>query len=160
MSQPREQRIDNEDRRILSLIQRDCFLPAEQIAHDTGMSASSVQRRIRRMREDGVIQAQVAVVDAKKVGLPLTFVLSIEIEKERKELLAQLRRWLSREDAVQQAFYVTGSADLFLIVLAKDVEAYDAITQRMVEENPNIRRITTSVTLQTYKSGLYVPTEE
>lgn len=112
------------------------------------------------MREDGVIQAQVAVVDAKKVGLPLTFVLSVEIEKERKELLAQLKRWLSREEAVQQAFYVTGSADLFLIVLAKDVEAYDAITQRMVEDNPNIRRITTSVTLQTYKSGLYVPTEE
>lgn len=150
--------LDNEDRKILGIIQRDCSTPSEQIASDTGMSASSVQRRIRKMREDGIIQGQVTLVDAKKLGYPLTFLAALEIERERKELLSQLRRWLDKEDAVQQAIYVTGAADIILIVIAQDVEAYDAITQRLLENNPNVRRITTSVALQTYKRGLYVPT--
>jgi Lrp/AsnC family leucine-responsive transcriptional regulator len=150
--------LDRGDRRILSILQRDCFTPADQIAEETGMSASSVLRRIRKMRDDGVIQGQVMIVDARKVGMPLTFVTALEIERERKDLLSQLKRWLDKEDSVQQAIYTTGSADVYLIVVAKSVEAYDAITQRLVEENPNIRRVTTSVALQTYKRGLYVPT--
>jgi len=112
------------------------------------------------MRDDGVILGQVTIVDAKKVGMPLTFVTALEIERERKDLLAQLKRWLDKEDSVQQAIYTTGSADVYLIVVAKNVEAYDAITQRLVEENPNIRRVTTSVSLQTYKRGLYIPAED
>lgn len=152
--------LDRGDRRILSFLQRDCLVPAELIAEKTGMSASSVLRRIRKMREEGVIQGQVTVVDAKKVGVPLTFVTALEIERERKDLLSQLRKWLDREDSVQQAIYTTGSADVYLIILARDVESYDAITQRLVEENPNIRRLTTSVALQTYKRGIFVPTED
>ncbi|WP_220459501.1 Lrp/AsnC family transcriptional regulator, partial [Pseudomonas sp. MD195_PC81_125] len=152
--------LDRGDRRILAILQRDCLTPADQIADETGMSASSVLRRIRKMRDDGVILGQVTIVDAKKVGMPLTFVTALEIERERKDLLAQLKRWLDKEDSVQQAIYTTGSADVYLIVVAKNVEAYDAITQRLVEENPNIRRVTTSVSLQTYKRGLYIPTED
>lgn len=159
MSQTTTRKLDAEDRQILEIIQRDCLTPAEQIAFDTNMSASSVQRRIRRMRDDGIIQRQVAVVDAKKLGYPLTFIAALEIERERKELLVQLKRWLERETAVQQALYVTGAADIFLIVIAPDVEAYDEITQRLLEDNTNVRRLTTSVALQTYKRGLFVPTD-
>jgi DNA-binding Lrp family transcriptional regulator len=152
--------LDRGDRRILTILQRDCLTPAEQIAETTGMSASSVLRRIRKMREEGVIEGQVCVVNAKKVGVPLTFVAALEIERERKDLLSKLRKWLDREDSVQQAIYTTGSADVYLIILAKDVESYDEITQRLVEENPNIRRLTTSVALQTYKRGLFVTAED
>lgn len=69
-------------------------------------------------------------------------------------------RLLEREDAVQQAIYVTGAADVFLIIAARDVEAYDQITQRLVMENPNVRRVTTSVALQTFKRGLLVPIDD
>jgi DNA-binding Lrp family transcriptional regulator len=58
---------------------------------------------------------------------------------------------------VQQVYYVTGTADLVMIVTAESVEDYDALTARLVAENPNVRRVTTSVALHTFKRGLSVP---
>jgi Lrp/AsnC family leucine-responsive transcriptional regulator len=150
--------LDRADRRILSILQLDCLTSAEQIAENIGLSASSVLRRIKKLRTEGLIQGQVCILDAKKLGITLTFVTALEIERERKDLLAQLKNWVQREASIQQAFYTTGSADLYLIVVAKDVESYDDITLRLVTENPNVRRVTTSLTLQTYKNGIALPT--
>ena len=151
------QELDGFDCKILELVQRDCSLAAEVIAERVGLSTSAVQRRLKRMRRQGVIVAQVAVVDAKLVGRPLTFIAAAEIERERPELLQALRRWLAAEDSLQQVYYVTGAADLVMVIVAESVEAYDAITARLVADNPNVRRVTTSVALHTFKRGLFVP---
>lgn len=79
------------------------------------------------------------------------------MERERPELLTQLRRWLFEEPNVQQAFYVTGEADFMLVVTAPDTETYDALMTRMVTENPNIRRFTTNVALGLVKRGSSIP---
>ncbi|WP_240635659.1 Lrp/AsnC family transcriptional regulator [Pseudomonas laurylsulfativorans] len=105
-----------------------------------------------------MIRGQVAVVDTNKLGVHLTFVTVLEIVKEQKEQLAKLQYWLTHEISVQQAFYTTGSADLYLIVVAANVESYNDVTQRLVAANPIIRRVTTNVTLQTFKKGIFVPT--
>ena len=98
-------------------------------------------------------------MDARHVGSPLTFIAAAEIERERADLLQALRRWLAAEDGVQQVYYVTGAADLVMVIVAESVEAYDAITARLVAENPNVRRVTTSVALHTFKRGLFVPVD-
>ena len=82
---------------------------------------------------------------------------SLEIEREHKELLQALRQWVQAEDAVQQAFYVTGDVDIVLVITACDMEEYDLLTQKLLEENRNVRRMTTHVMLQEYKSTLFVP---
>lgn len=151
--------IDDYDRKILRIIQLDAERPASTIAGEVNLSASAVQRRIKRLKDLGVIVATVAVVDAKKVGRPLVFLAAIEIERERKDLLGQLKKWLLGASFVQQAFYTTGASDLTVIITAKDVEEYDHITQMMVEMNPNIKRINTSVCLQVYKRGSVIPTD-
>jgi DNA-binding Lrp family transcriptional regulator len=58
---------------------------------------------------------------------------------------------------VQQAFYVTGEADFVLVVTAPDLESFDALTTRMMKENPNVRRFTTNVALGVVKRGLTIP---
>ena len=106
------------------------------------------------MREQGVITRDVAVVDPREIGRPTFFVVSLEIERERPELLAQLREWLTRCAEVQQAFYVTGETDFVIVVTARDTEAFDAMMSRLVQENPNVRRFTTNVVLNLLKQGL------
>ncbi|MGO4777131.1 Lrp/AsnC family transcriptional regulator, partial [Lysobacter sp. 2RAB21] len=112
---------------------------------------------VRRMREDGVIVRQAALLDPKQVGKPTFFIVSLQVERERPELLAQLRRWLSAQDQVQQVFYVTGEADFVLVMTAPDTENFDALMIRMVEDNPNIKRFTTNVALSLVKRGLTIP---
>lgn len=153
------QALDRFDRRILALVQADARRPADAIGTAIGLSTSAVQRRLARLRETGIIEAEVAVLDPRAVGRPLVMIVDVELERERPELLAGFKRWLATEEAVQQAWYVTGDSDYILIVTAADVEAYDALMQRLVGENANVRRFRTRVALGTLKRGLAVPVE-
>lgn len=149
--------LDKFDRRILAILQTDARRSAELIGTDIGLSASAVQRRIARLRDEAVITAEVAIVDPKRTGRPLTLIVDIEVERERPELLASLKQWIATEPAIQEAWYVTGEGDYVLIVTAKDVEDYDTLMQRLVAENANVRRFQTRVALGTLKRGLLVP---
>jgi len=149
--------LDLIDRKLLDLVQRDADMGAEALGERIGLSASAVLRRLKRMKADGTILANVALVDPAKVGKPTFFIVALEIERERPELMGRLRRWLSGEDQVQQAFYVTGSADFILIVTAQDVESYDALMSRLMADNPNVRRFTTNVALGVNKRTMFVP---
>ena len=149
--------LDRFDRHLLNLVQEDAGQTAEQLAEQVFLSPSAVQRRLRRLREQGVIVRDAAVVDPKKVGRPTFFVVSLQVERERPELLAQLRQWLAAQEHVQQAFYVTGEADFVLIITAPDTETYDALMARLVGDNPNVKRFTTNVALGVVKRGLTIP---
>lgn len=149
--------LDRFDRQLLNLMQEDSGQTADRLAEQVALSPSAIQRRLRRLREHGVIARDAAVVDPSKVGRPTFFIVSLQVERERPEMLAQLRKWLATQDHIQQAFYVTGDADFVLIVTAPDTEAYDALMSRMVAENPNVRRFTTNVALGVVKRGLTIP---
>lgn len=149
--------LDLFDRQLLILVQEDTARTAEQLAERVNLSPSAIQRRLKRLREEGVIERQCAVVDPKKVGRPTFFIVSLQVERERPELLGQLRQWLSAEEHVQQAFYVTGEADFVLIVTVPDTEAYDDLMGRLMSENANVKRFTTNVALGLVKRGLTIP---
>jgi Lrp/AsnC family transcriptional regulator, leucine-responsive regulatory protein len=149
--------LDRFDRQLLNLVQEDSAQTTEQLAAVVALSPSAIQRRLRRMREQGVISREIAVVDPRKVGRSTSFVVSIQVERERPELLSELRQWLAAQEHVQQAFYVTGEADFVLVICAPDTETYDALMARLVSENPNVKRFTTNVALSVVKRGLTVP---
>ncbi|OGB28716.1 MAG: AsnC family transcriptional regulator [Burkholderiales bacterium RIFCSPLOWO2_12_FULL_61_40] len=150
--------LDSFDRKILALVQHDCHVNAEVIAERVGLSASAVQRRLRRMRSEKIITAEVAIVDNQAVGRPMTFIAGLEI-RENYESLPRIRRWAETRPEVQQIYYVTGNVDLMMIITAENVKEYDMITERLMAENPQITRITTNVVLDSIKIGLYVPVE-
>ena len=149
--------LDRFDRQLLNLVQADSAQTAEQLAEHVGLSPSAIQRRLKRLREQGVITRDTAVVDPRAIGRPTFFIVSLEIERERPELLSQLREWLTKRVEVQQAFYVTGETDFMIIVTARDTEAFEAMMSRLIEENPNVRRFTTNVVLNLLKQGLTIP---
>ncbi|WP_266159585.1 Lrp/AsnC family transcriptional regulator [Dyella silvatica] len=152
--------LDKFDRKILVIVQNDARRSAEMIGAEIGLSASAVQRRMSRLREEAVITAEVAIVNPKSVGYPLTMIVDIEVERERPELMVSLKRWIAAEPAIQEAWYVTGDGDYVLIVTTRDVEAYDVLMQKLMTENANVKRFHTRVALGTVKRGLRVPLDE
>lgn len=153
MSEP----LDQFDRSILKIVQRDCQLKAEAIAEKVGLSASAVQRRLKRMRESGAILAEIAIVDRKISGTSMTFIAGMEIERENYDALSRFRVWADKQDHIQQIYYVTGSVDLVAIITAQDVDQYDDITASIMSQNPQIKRIHTNVVLKDIKRGMFVP---
>ncbi|MBP6012050.1 MAG: Lrp/AsnC family transcriptional regulator [Alphaproteobacteria bacterium] len=151
--------IDDIDRNLLRAIQRDASLTTDALAGLVGASPSAVQRRLARLKKEGVLVGQVAVIRANLVGQSQTFVVGVEIERKRVDLYAAFRQWLDRTEEVQQAYNVTGASDFILIVTAASIEQYDALMEEMLKENPNVKKFVTSAVLQTYKRSLFTPVQ-
>lgn len=149
--------LDRFDLAILDILQADNTTPQRTIAQAVNLSAPAVQRRIQRLKDSGVIRANVAVLDPVKVGKPLTIVLEVHLDNERPDRTAPLRARIAAEDAVQQCYSVTGEADYLLVVNVASMADYEALTRRLFEGDDNIKRFRTSVALASLKTGLRVP---
>jgi len=149
--------LDDFDRHLLARVQADAHCKAEALAAEIGLSASAVQRRLKRLRERGVIQAEVAVLDPAVMGQALTLIAGLTIGRDNYAALPRLKAWLAAEPAVQQAWYVTGEADLVAVVLAPDMPTYDALCARLMAEVPQLSRITTQVVIEPLKRSLALP---
>ena len=154
---PDDIELDAADRELLERVQRDARVSAEAIGADLGLSAATVQRRLKRMREAGVIVCEVAQIDPKAVGMAMTFVVAVELERERADILDAFRRKANADANVQQCYYVTGEADFFLVVVARDMDDFEQIAGRLFQQDANVRRFRTSVVMGQSKVGLSVP---
>lgn len=145
------------DATILPLLQKDAGITMMELAEHVGLSTSSVQRRVQRLREAKVIIRDVSIVDPKKISPSITLLVELELEKDRPELLSSLHLWIARTAEVQHAWCLTGRGDYTLVMVVGTIEHFDELAERMMVENPNIRKFTTSVALRTLKRTLELP---
>ncbi len=150
--------LDSHDRHLLALVQENAALTSEELANTVPLSPSAIQRRLKRLREEGVIEREVAVVDPQRLGTAgATFIATLRLAEEAPDQVSRLRTWLSDHPAVQQAYYVTGEDDLLVIACARDVQSYERFMDGLMRRHPVVVRYTTRVVLQTLKRGLAVP---
>ena len=151
--------LDSADRTLLALLQTDGRTLLDRMADATGLSAATVQRRVKRLREAGVIEREAAVLDPASLGWAMTFLVLVEMERERIDVLDAFRRRMRSEPQVQQCYYITGDADFALICLARDMADYERLTRRLFFDDMNVRRFRTSVVMERSKVGLDVGTD-
>lgn len=149
--------LDNQDLKILNILQTDSRTAIEQISEEVGLSTASVQRRLKRLRQNGVIDSEVAVISPKSVGQKMTFILSVELDRDNLAYLSSFKAKIKREKRIQQCYYVTGEADFILIVTAKDMESFDLFTQELFFDDSNVRRYKTAVVMDRTKVSLSLP---
>jgi Lrp/AsnC family transcriptional regulator, leucine-responsive regulatory protein len=150
--------MDSFDVKILNIVQRDNRLPAEKIADQVGLSPSAVQRRLKRLRKDGIIEADVAIISPEAAGRRLTAIVEVTVKQERPlmRVLEEFKRLALAAPEVMQCYHVTGNADFILIVMARDMQEYEAFTRRLFVENSNVRRFHTSIVVSRVKTGMMI----
>jgi len=155
----RSQAMDPFDVKILNIVQRDNRLSTEKIGHQVGLSPSAVQRRLKRLHEEGIIEADVAIISPDAVERRLTAIVEVTLEREHllSSVLDEFKKLMLATPAVVQCYHVTGDADFILIVTMKDMQEYEAFTRRFFIENRSVRRFQTSVVVSRVKSGTIVP---
>ena len=151
---------DTFDLKILALYQHDTQVPAAEIGAQVGLSAAAVQRRLKRLRETGVIEAETARISPKAVGLPVTCIVAVDLRDESTREMARFKRRMVARPEVQQCYYVTGQADFMLIVIAASLEAYEAFTRDALLEDTNVKSFTTHVAMERVKVGMGLPIQD
>ncbi|MCG7492957.1 Lrp/AsnC family transcriptional regulator [Thalassobius sp. Cn5-15] len=149
--------LDDADLTILRTLQDDCRVGLEHLAHLCHLSVPSVQRRLKRLRNSGLIQKEVALLDPAQFEYKMTFIVSVELDRESLHQLDLFRKRARAEPQVQQCYYVTGETDFVLICAAQDMSDFEALTHRLFFENSNVRRFRTSVVMDRTKVGLALP---
>ncbi len=153
----RDVTLDALDRRILERYQLDTQVPARVIGRAVGLSTAAVQRRLKRLRAAGVIVREVAQLDPKALGRPVTCLVGVNLEHEREADLTRFGKKMLALSDVQQCYEVTGeAADFMLVVVVESLEAYHAFTRRHLLDDPNVRSFTTHVVLERVKTGVSV----
>lgn len=147
------------DLALLSHVQQDAKLPQGTLGTHVGLSAAAVNRRIRRLTDDGYITSHVAVLDPARLGHPLTVITQIEAVSEEVDKLDDLQQRLVACQNVQQCYYVTGDWDFVLVLLVHDMDQYRQITREVFFPSGNIKRFKTLVVMDRAKVSLSVPIE-
>ena len=140
--------LDDFDRRLLDLVRRDNLQPARVLADGVGLSESAVSRRLRRLREEKVIIADVAVIDEARLERALTMHVLVEMEREGSAVLDALIAKMTARSEVQAAWYVTGETDFLLYVRVPTMEAYEVFTREVLNDDARVRAFTTLISIR------------
>jgi len=153
--------MDDIDRTILSILQQNADIPGKVIADTVKLSTSAVERRIARLKQDGIIEKIVAVVSPKAVDRNLSILVELEIQNEHRQTLEQFQRWLDRAPEILSCWYVTGDADFVLLVAVRNLDEYNAFIDRlMTEQQALVRKYKSLIALKTVKHGMALSVHE
>lgn len=118
-------RIDRTDRLILEHLQKDGSLTNQQLAEKVGLSPSPCSRRVRALEEAGVIERRVTILNRRKLGLSLTVVLQIGMDRHTPERFQAFEDKVATYPEVQELYLITGQqADYLLKVVVPDMDHY------------------------------------
>jgi DNA-binding Lrp family transcriptional regulator len=152
--------LDRFDRAILREVQKDNRTPLRDLGERVHLSAAAVQRRLRRLEREGFIRANVAVLDPRACGAAITVMVEVELEREHTAALEQLKSKLRSAGEVQQCYYVTGRTDFLLIVVVRDMQAYEQFISTHFFDDPDIKRFESFVVMDHVKTGLAIAVPE
>ncbi|MER8646418.1 Lrp/AsnC family transcriptional regulator [Mesorhizobium sp. M1252] len=149
--------LDRLDVALLEVVQRNNRLTSDELAETIHLSPTACQRRLRRLRSEGVIEADVSIVSPKAAGRQITMIVLVTLERERADIVDRFKNAIRSTREVMIGYYVTGDADFMLVVTAKDMEGYEQFTRRFFYENADIKGFKTMVVMDRVKAGFAFP---
>ncbi|KZL20815.1 Leucine-responsive regulatory protein [Pseudovibrio axinellae] len=149
--------MDGIDKRLLAALQKDAKISIQALAEIAGTSTASVQRRLKVLREAHVIKKEVAILNPKMLELGVTAIVAVELERDRVDQIDAFKRKAREDPQVTHFYCIAGDADFIMIVMARDIEDYEAFTHRFFLADKNVRKYRTSIVVSTEKATMELP---
>jgi len=129
----RMNKLDRADVAILSELQNDGSLSIAALSERVGLSTTPCWKRLKRLEEDGIIERRVALLNRKKVGLPVTVFVSVRTAHHDEKWLAQFAATVIALPEVVEFHRMSGDVDYLLKVVTSDIDGYDRIYKRLIK---------------------------
>jgi DNA-binding Lrp family transcriptional regulator len=156
-----EIQLDAMDLKILDQLQRDASLSNQHLAVTVHTSAPTCLRRIKRLRDAGLIERQIAILNpeamAHTLGYGLTALVEITLDRQNAEELLRFEARVLSEAVVQQCYRVSPGPDFVLVLHTLDMPAYQALTQRLFTSDANVRNVKAFFSIKRSKFGAELP---
>ncbi len=149
--------LDAGDLRILRILQRDASLSVADVAREAGMSATPCWRRIKRMKEAGVIRRVAALVDREAVGLGFVSYAFVKLAMPSRDNMERFDRLIERWPEVVTCERVTGAVDYLLKVVTDDIKTYDDFLRLKLLDNELVSDVQSRIVVSTVKDTAALP---
>ena len=149
--------LDEKDRRLLALMQRDASLSVAHLAEAIHVSKSACWRRIQRLEEEGVITSRVTLLDAKRVGLPVTVYISVRTNKHNDKWAAQFKKVIAEIDEVIEVHRMSGALDYLIKAVVNDMPDYDRLYKQLIKAD--LFDVSSSFVLEEMKHTTVLPVD-
>ncbi|MCF2904720.1 Lrp/AsnC family transcriptional regulator [Octadecabacter sp. CECT 8868] len=150
------QKLDTIDQKILSILQKDAMCSVDTISEKVALSRNACWRRIKAMEANGVIRARVALLDASKIGCPLTALVLIRTDHHSDAWRREFAIAVAALPEITTAQRMTGDLDYVLTVRLADVAAYDHFYKRLTSRI-SVSDISASFVMEDIKDTTALP---
>jgi Lrp/AsnC family transcriptional regulator, leucine-responsive regulatory protein len=137
--------LDDTDVRILEQLQNDASITNQELATRVFTSPPTCLRRVKRLKDAGFIERQIAILSTDKLapilGHGLTAIVEITLDRQDAKSLENFETRVAKDESVQQCYRVSPGPDFVLIVFARDMPSYLALSQRLFSDDANVRNV-------------------
>ena len=155
--------LDAVDLQLLVQLQKDASLSNQALAARVHTSPPTCLRRVKRLHDAGLIERQIAVLNPERLaatlGHGLTAIIEITLDRQDADALDAFEARVAPDAAVQQCYRVSPGPDFVLVVHAKNMPTYHALTQRLFTSDANVRNVKAFFSVKRSKFGAELPLE-
>ena len=149
--------MDEIDKLILSVIQKNATIPLSELSKRVGISSTPCWNRIKKMEEDGTINSKITILNNKKINLNVTVFLSVSVGNHQKEWLIKFVSTIMKYDQITEAYRLASSnADYMLKIVSPSIAAYDLFQQKLINDF-EFTSMTSNISLKEIKKNNYLP---
>lgn len=150
--------LDKFDYAILAALQADGTLSVAQLSEKVGLSATPCWKRVKRLEEDGYLENRVAIVNRRKVGLPVTVFVSVRTSQHDDKWLARFAAAVTALPEVQEFHRMSGDVDYLLKVVTTDIEGYDRFYKKLIKAT-HLSGVASAFSMEQIKCTTALPLE-
>ena len=150
-------KLDEIDRNILRILQKDGRITNSQLSKDIGLSPAPTLERVKKLEQTGYIASYHAVLNKSMLGLGVTTFVKVSLKQHNKDTIDKFVNAINKLDEVVECHHTTGSCDFMLKVVSSDIATYQKL---MLEEITNIETVAdmeSMVILSTFKDSKSLP---
>ena len=148
--------LDSFDRKILDCLQDNTDMPLSEVAARVGLSTTPCWRRIKRLQDDGVVRARVALLDRKAVNAGVTVFVAVRTAQHNAQWLTRFAKAVASFPEVMDCYRMSGEIDYLIRLALPDIEAYDAFYKRLIAK-VELSDVTSMFAMEEIKSTTRLP---
>lgn len=151
-----KRRLDSYDLKILAMLQKDANIPISALADAVNLSTTPCWRRVKALRESGVISGEVALLDPVSVNLGMTVFVAVRTRNHTAEWFDHFRGAIEAIPEVIELHRLSGDIDYLLRVVVPDIKAYDDVYKRLIRA-VELEDVSSSFVMETVKTSTALP---
>jgi Lrp/AsnC family leucine-responsive transcriptional regulator len=145
------QNIDVTDKLLLNQLQQNNRLTAEELGLKFNLSTSAVQRRLKRLRNEKIIEAEIAVVSPEAAGMYVSCLVEVSLNLGNTKEIEEFKNVMNSCHEVMQCYYVAGVYDFVLVITARNMKHYEEFSKKYLMDNKSVKQFHTHVVLSRVK---------